>query len=53
VTDEQIQELRKALAAGRIKDDDPSLRYEFRRGWNDGVEFAQNQVDKIFGKEGA
>jgi hypothetical protein len=51
MTSEQIAALRKALAAGRIADGDKSLDYAFRRGWNEGVEFAQNQVNKIFGKE--
>lgn len=50
---EQIQALRDALKAGIVPDGDRTLQYEFRRGWNDGVEFAQNQIDKIFGKESA
>jgi hypothetical protein len=48
---EQLQTLRDALKAGRLKEDDPTLKYGFRQGWNEGVEFAQNQVNKIFGKE--
>lgn len=50
---EDVKKLRNALRAGRIPADDTSLKYEFRKGWNEGVEFAQNQMDKIFGKEEA
>lgn len=49
--EEQLQALRAALKAGMVPHGDKSLGYEFRRGWSDGVEFASNQVDKIFGKE--
>jgi len=51
MTPEPLQAYRDALKAGRIPTNDPSLKYEFRSGWNEGVEFAQNQFDKIFGKE--
>lgn len=44
---EQLQAIRDALAAGRLADDDKTLVYEFRRGWNEGVEFAQNQINRI------
>jgi hypothetical protein len=52
-TPEQLQALRAALMAGRIPANDPSLEYAYRRGWNDAIEFAENQVNKIFGKETA
>lgn len=50
MTPEQVQQLRGLLKLGRIPDNDPSLKYEFRKGWNDGVAFAENQLDKIAGK---
>lgn len=51
MTLEQLQALRSALNKGRVPDDKASPDRVFLRGWNDGVEFAQNQIDKIFGKE--
>lgn len=48
---EDLKKFRDALRAGLIPADDPSMKYEFRQGWNGGIEFAQNQIDKIFGKE--
>jgi len=51
MTREQIAELRKLLNLGRIPDNDLTLKYEFRKGWNEGLAFAQNQLDKIAGKE--
>lgn len=44
---EQVAAIRAALAGARIADDDKTLIYEFRRGWNEGVEFAQNQINRI------
>lgn len=49
--EEQLQALRAALKAGRVADEKASPDRPFLRGWNDGVEFAENQIDKIFGKE--
>lgn len=48
--EQQLREFRSGLAAGRLADNDKTLAYEFRRGWNEGIEFAQNQADKHFGK---
>jgi hypothetical protein len=51
MTPNSIQPLRDALKAGKIPAGDKSLQYEFRRGWNEGIEYAQMQIDKIYGKE--
>ena len=48
---DQLQALREALKAGKVADEKLSPDRAFLRGWNEGVEFAQNQIDKIFGKE--
>lgn len=44
---EQLQAIRDALAAGRLADDDKTLVYEFRRGWNAAIELAQNHLNRI------
>lgn len=51
MTAEQLQALRDALRAGKVADEKLSPERAFLRGWNNGVEFAENQIDKIFGKE--
>lgn len=51
MTEEQITEFRGLLKAGKVPPDSKSLEYEFRRGWNEGIEFAQVMADKVFGKE--
>jgi hypothetical protein len=52
MTPEQLQRLLEALAKGRINEDRNSQDWPFPRGWNAGVEFAENQIAKIL-KEGA
>ena len=48
---EQLQAFRDALRAGKVTDEKASPDRVFLRGWNDGVAFAEMQIDKIFGKE--
>lgn len=50
ITDQKLREFRSALAAATIPANDPSLKYEFRQGWNGGVELAENLANKFFGK---
>ena len=50
MTSEQLQSLRSALAAGKVADEKLSPERAFLRGWNEGVVYAENQIDKIFGK---
>lgn len=52
MTPEQLQQLRDALANGRIKEEYNGAEWRFPHGWNAGVEFAENQINKIL-KEGA
>jgi hypothetical protein len=35
------------LTAGKVADEKTSPDRVFLRGWNDGVAFAENQLDKI------
>jgi hypothetical protein len=51
MTETKIQPLRDALKAGKVASNSKTLEYEYRRGWNDGIEYALMQIDKIFGKE--
>lgn len=46
-----IQPLRDALKAGKVAPDKLSDEWVFQRGWNEGIEFAERQMDKIYGKE--
>jgi len=47
MTPQQLHILREALAGGKITDDLMSSDRPFLRGWNQGVEFAENQINKI------
>jgi hypothetical protein len=47
----QLKSIRDALKAGKVAPDKLSDEWVFQRGWNEGIEFAQMQIDKIFGKE--
>jgi hypothetical protein len=47
MTPDQIQALRDVLAKARIPDDRNAADWPFPRGWNAGVEFAENQINKI------
>ena len=52
MTPENLQALRDVLKAGKVPDErlQPQERRAFLRGWNEGVAFAEMQVEKIFGK---
>jgi uncharacterized protein YeaC (DUF1315 family) len=52
MTPEQLQALRDALIAGKVPDEKTSPDRAFLRGWNEGVAFAEMQIDKIL-KDGA
>jgi uncharacterized protein YeaC (DUF1315 family) len=47
MTPEQLQALRDALIAGKVPDEKTSPERAFLRGWNEGVAFAEMQIDKI------
>jgi hypothetical protein len=47
MTPEQLQALRDALIAGKVPDEKTSPDRAFLRGWNEGVAFAEMQIDKI------
>jgi hypothetical protein len=49
MTPEQLQELRDALKAGKVAPDKVSNEWAFQRAWNEGIEFAERQLEKIVG----
>jgi uncharacterized protein YeaC (DUF1315 family) len=51
MTPEQLQALRDALIAGKVPDEKTSPDRAFLRGWNEGVAFAEMQIDKILKAE--
>ena len=52
MTPEQLQRLLSILANGRIAVERNSTDWPFPRGWNAGVEFAENQIHKILKEDG-
>src|SRR4051812_48805640 len=46
MTPEQLQALRDALIAGKVPDEKTSPDRAFLRGWNEGVAFAEMQIEK-------
>lgn len=46
---EQLQQLRDALKAGKVAPEKVSDEYAFQRAWNEGIEFAERQLNKIVG----
>jgi hypothetical protein len=51
MTAEQQQQYRDLFAAGRFDPDKRVEQYAFQRGWNAGLEFAQEKFDQTT-KEG-
>ena len=49
MNDEQLQKFRDALKAGKVAPERVSEEYAFQRAWNEGIEFAERQIDKILG----
>lgn len=47
MTDMQLKELLDVLAKARIAEERNRSYWPFPRGWNAGVEFAENQINKI------
>lgn len=50
MSDEQLQQFRQALKDGKVAPEKVSEEYAFQRAWNEGIEYAKRQADKIFGK---
>lgn len=50
MTAQQLERYREVLRAGKVAPDKVSEEYAFQRAWNEGIEFAERQLDKIFGK---
>jgi hypothetical protein len=46
----QLQQIREALKAGKVSPEKVSTEYAFQRAWNEGIEFAERQIDRIVGK---
>ncbi len=51
MTPDQLTLYREKLRLALIPEGDKTLEHAFRRGWNEGIEFARNHLDAIFGKE--
>ena len=47
MSEEQLQQLRGMLQAGKVKPEFVSTEYAFQRAWNEGIAFAERQIDKI------
>ncbi|MGY3609911.1 MULTISPECIES: hypothetical protein [unclassified Bradyrhizobium] len=47
MTAEQVQQLRELLAAGKVADEKLNPDRVFLRGWNEGIAFAAQQLEKI------
>ena len=52
MTPEQQQKFRDLIAAGRFEPDRKAEQYAFQRGWNAGLEYAQQKFDETM-KEGS
>jgi hypothetical protein len=46
LTATQLQAYRDVLKAGKVAPDKLSTEWVFQRAWNEGVEFAERQLDK-------
>ena len=44
---EQLQQLLALIAAGKVPDERLSERRVFLRGWNEGIEFVEDQIKKV------
>lgn len=47
MTPDQLQQYRDLLAKGKFDPDKRSDQYPYQRGVNDGVAFAEAQLDKV------
>ena len=48
---EQMQKFRAALTAGKVAPEKVSDEYAFQRAWNEGIEFAERQLQKILSEQ--
>lgn len=47
MTEEQINEYRKRLSLGKVDPDKVSTEYAFQRAWNEGISFAERQLEAV------
>jgi hypothetical protein len=46
------EQVKAALAAGKVKPERVSDQWAYQRAWNDGIDFSLGQIAKIFQPEG-
>lgn len=49
MTPDQLQRYRESLAAGKFDPDRRAEQYEFQRGWNAALEFAEQKLKQATG----
>jgi hypothetical protein len=42
-----FEEIKAALLAGKVKPEKVSDQWAYQRAWNDGIDFALQQIEKI------
>lgn len=49
MTPDQLQQYRDSLAAEKFDADKRSVQYDFQRGWNAAIEFAEQKLKQAVG----
>lgn len=47
-----FDEISAAIAAGKVKPERVSEKWEYQRAWNDGIDFALRQIKNIAAEDG-
>ena len=42
-----LEEIKAALLAGKVRPEKVSDQWAYQRAWNDGIDFALNQIERI------
>ena len=42
-----FEEIKAALMAGKVRPEKVSEKWAYQRAWNDGIDFALQQIEKI------
>jgi hypothetical protein len=45
--DPMLEEIKSAIAAGKVKPERVSTEWAYQRAWNDGIDFALRQIERI------
>jgi hypothetical protein len=45
--DPMLEEIKSAIAAGKVKPERISTEWAYQRAWNDGIDFALKQIERI------